>query len=183
MYSMHTHDHDHDHGHHHEHGEHCGCGCEHDHHHHEEIEIRPIEGMSIVQQNMLLALLQRRYLPVACFTLASAENPGARSTALAPVYIGAQADTLEDIKALGAALRQLEDSGYITLDYDQPLEGYPYAEYHASQAFGFFRQTVAEAASRPGFVFDTPLLELGSMALTAQGEEKTRAMLPEQEKM
>ncbi|MDL2318904.1 hypothetical protein LJC74_07525 [Eubacteriales bacterium OttesenSCG-928-A19] len=166
----HHHDHDHDHHHHHEHG--CDCGCDHDH-----IEIARVEGMTVLQQNMLLGLFERRFLPVAAFELQKAGET-AHATALAPVYLGTPQDTMEQVKALGGELEDLEDRGLIALDYDARIADYAYQEYTDSALYAYFVQTVAEGRGRPGALFDTAGLLLGSMALTQAGEEAVRAMIP-----
>ena len=74
------------------------------------------------------------------------------------------------VKEAGAFLKKLEDMGLITLDYDIPLNGYAYQEYKDSALFEYFCATLKEGAGRPGFLGDTPVLELGSMALTEAGE-------------
>lgn len=190
----HEHDHNHDHthnddahdcpgcnGHHHDHnhdhGEGCGCGC-HDHHHHEHVEIMPVDGLSILQQNFLLALHERGYLPIARFVLTCADNEEAQSVALAPVYIGDPNDDMDRVKSLGEALQALEDGGLLTLDYDIPLKGYAYGEYTGSELYAYFQKTVQEASGKPDFLFDTPSLELGSMALTDEGTAAVLAMMP-----
>lgn len=137
--------------------------------------------MTIIQQNMLLALYERRYLPVAQFVMAKAGEPDVQMTALAPVYMGSKEDTMDEVKAMGAQLQELEDAGLLSLDYDIGLEGYPYTEYTESDLFAYFQQTVKEAQDRPDlFVFDTAKLELGSMELTIEGVLAVRAMLPEE---
>lgn len=164
--------------HHHEHGESCGCG--HDHHHahgencgcgHEHVPIPTPEGMSPLQVDVLLGLRQRRWLPVACFALTKSDDDTRYAVTLSPVYLGTQDDTMEQVKALGSELALLENMGLITLDYDIPLDGYAYEEYKTSALYAYFVQTVAEAAKLPNPTFDTPRLELGSMALTDEGEK------------
>lgn len=177
------HDHAHHHGH--EHGPDCGCG--HDHVHgpdcgcgHDHVAILPVEGMTVLQQNLLLGLYERKYLPVAAFMLGKA-GEDAHATALAPVYIGDVKDDMDRVRAVGDALQGLEDGGLLTLDYDMPLGGYGYAEYHQSALYAYFAQTVREGAQRPDAVFDTPLMELGSMALTPEGQAAVETMLRQAE--
>lgn len=154
----------------HVHGPGCGCG-------HAEIEITPAADLSVVQQNMLLALHARRYLPVARFVMESSREAGVYAVALAPVYLGTPADTMEAVKSLGAELDALERAGLISLDYDMPLSGYPYEEYDASTLYAFFRQTVLQGSERPGAVFDRAVLDKGSMALTGSGAARVEEML------
>lgn len=170
----------------HQHNEHCDCGehtCEHTHttgHHehdghcccgHTHAPIPTPDGLSPVQVDILLALRQRQCLPVACFTLLKADDASLQSAALAPVYLSAADDTMEQVKQLGRELSQLEEMDLLTLDYDIPLQNYPYDEYKNAALYAYFVQTVAEAASRPEAIYDTPHLDLGSMALTDVGEE------------
>lgn len=175
----------------HQHDEHCGCGCgcghdhghDHDHHHghdHEHIEIAPVEGLTIRQQNMLLALHERKYLPVACFSMTKKGEDSVYAVALAPVYLGSRQDTMEEVKVFGEELSQLEDAGYITLDYDIPLNGYGYAEYTESDLYAYFVKTVEEGKEKPGALFDEANLEKGSMALTEAGTREVEKMLPGQ---
>lgn len=131
----------------------------------------------MLQQNLLLGLHERRFLPVASFSLGKTGQDGVLAVALAPVYIGDPADTMERVRELAEALKGLEDGGLITLDYDLPLGGYAYAEYRESALYAYFVQTVREGAKRPDAILDTPILELGSMALTDEGEAAVEAML------
>lgn len=136
-----------------------------------------MEGLTVLQQNMMLELYGRRFLPVASFGITRRDDSEVFAVALAPVYLGTPADTMEQVKALGGELKALEDWDLITLDYDLPLSGYPYTEYKVSDLYGYFQETVAEAAGVPGHVFDTPVLELGSMALTDAGRQMVQKML------
>lgn len=172
---MHEHDHEHTHSHHshdHHHGEGCDCGCGHHHR-----EVKPLEGMTARQQNILLELHARHYLPVASFVVAKAGDEERFAVLMEPVYLGSKDDALEDVKALGEELLLLEDAGLLTLDYDIPLRAYPYQEYHDAALYDYFKRTVAEAAARPDATFDTPQMQLGSMAITEAGEETVRRML------
>lgn len=86
------------------------------------------------------------------------------AVALSPVYLRSPEDTMEQVKEMGALLLDLERRGWITLDYGYALEGYPYEEYRTSALYAYFCRTVEEAKGRPGFLGDTPVLELGSIA-------------------
>lgn len=160
------------------HDEHCGCGCGcgHDHEHpcRTDDHAEPIE-VTENQKGFLHHLGHTHYLPVARFTVEDSREENFASTALAPVFLRSAADDMETVKEAGVFLQRLEDLGLITLDYDIPLNGYGYEEYKASALYEYFRATVAEAASKPGFLGDTPVLELGSIALTEVGEKIAEA--------
>ncbi|MPM05108.1 hypothetical protein SDC9_51393 [bioreactor metagenome] len=154
------------------HDEHCGCGCGHDHahSHRDDAPAAPIEATKN-QKDFLHQLSHYHYLPVARFSIRDSREADFVSTALAPVFLRSAADDMATVKEAGVFLQELEDVGLITLDYDIPLNGYEYAEYKASALYEYFCATVAEGASRPNFLGNTPELELGSIALTEAGEK------------
>jgi hypothetical protein len=151
------------------HDEHCGCSCDREHTHQTENPAAPIE-VTENQEEFLHLLSHRHYLPVARFTVTDSREEDFALTALAPVYICSADDDMKTVKESGAFLQKLEDLGLITLDYDIPLNGFGYEEYKTSVVYEYFCATVAEGASRPDFLGDTPVLELGSIALTEEGE-------------
>lgn len=153
--------------------EHCGCGCDcgHDHDAHQaDAHIAPIK-VAENQMYFLHLLSHHHYLPVARFTITDSREDEFVSTALAPVYLGSPADDMETVKEAGEFLKELEDMGLITLDYDIFLNGYEYEEYKTSTLYEYFCKTVAEGATRPNFLGDTPVLDLGSIALTEVGAQ------------
>lgn len=154
------------------HDEHCGCSCGYDHTDKENTKVHatPAE-VTENQKSFLHQLHHNHYLPVARFTLTDSREPNFISTALAPVFIRNVSDDMTMFKEAGAFLQKLEDMELITLDYDIPLSGYSYEEYKSSALYAYFCKTVAEGAEKPGFLGDTPELELGSMALTEAGEQ------------
>lgn len=151
------------------HNEHCDCGCGHDHKRpcHADAHA-PIE-VTENQKDFLHQLSHSHYLPVARFTVKDSREDGFVSTALAPVFLRSASDDMKMVKEAGGFLQKLEDLGLVTLDYDIPLNGYGYEEYKASTLYEYFCATVAEGASRPNFLGNTPVLELGSIALTEAG--------------
>lgn len=165
-------------GQHHIHEEDCGCGHSHEHGGHcSSGHIHPVQGLSEDQADALAAIYQRGYLPVARFSLRSSKNDEAFAVAMEPVYIADPAEEQSSVRENGSLFSSLEEAGLITLDYDMPLKGYPYREYLESHLYAGFLKAVREAGERPEFVFDTPCLELGSMALTEEGREAARSML------
>ena len=154
------------------HHEHCGCGCGHDHEHphHADAHAASIE-VTQGQKDFLHQLSHHHYLPVARFTITDSREEAFVSTALAPVFLQAADDDMETVKEAGAFLQELENLGLITLDYDMPLSKYGYEEYKTSALYEYFCATVAEGASNPNFLGNTPVLDLGSIALTEAGEE------------
>lgn len=153
-----------------------GCACE--WREHDEITDGPDydNGLSIAENNVLMALSERGGLPLARFTLTSSREKEAYAVAMSPVYIADPNDSLETIRAYGALYAEMEEKGLIELDYDFPLPGYPYREYHESWAWRYFVETAAEARRR-GFTFDTPHMELGGITLTERGQQTVDDMI------
>lgn len=154
------------------HDEHCDCGCNCDHEYPRQADVNasPIE-VTQNQKDFLHQLGHSHYLPVARFTLMDSREESFVSTALAPVFLRSATDDMKTVKEAGAFLQRLEDLGLITLDYDIPLNKYGYEEYKSSALYEYFRATVAEGAARPNFLGNTPVLELGSIALTEEGKQ------------
>ena len=178
MTHEHTHHHhDHDcscgHEHHHDHDHDCGCGC--GHHHHR--DPRPIteQAMSVEVNGNELAILKTveavGCLPVARFVGTNSAEEEVFIDFLSPVYLYDEHDTMEDVKAIGAVLKGLEDKGLMSLDYDMPINDFDYAMYTNSDLYAYFVDTIAEAKGREGFLCDRAQIELGSMAVTDLGEQ------------
>ncbi|MEG0541411.1 MAG: hypothetical protein RR528_03715 [Angelakisella sp.] len=151
------------------HDHHCGCGCSHDHIDTQHANPSTTAEVTENQKNFLHQLSHTHYLPVARFVVEDSRETDFASIALSPVFIRSTADDMATVKEAGAFLQQLEDMGLITLDYDMPLNAYNYEEYKESALYEYFCATVAECATKPGFLGNTPVLELGSMALTEAG--------------
>ncbi|SBW10498.1 conserved hypothetical protein [uncultured Eubacteriales bacterium] len=150
------------------HDKHCGCCHDHAHTPRADALATPFE-VTEHHKDFLHQLGHSHYLPVARFTLEDSRDENFIATALAPVFLRSVADDMETVKEVGVFLQQLEDMGLVTLDYDIPLDGYGYEEYKESALYEYFRATVEEGAAKPGFLGDTPMLDLGSMALTETG--------------
>lgn len=184
-----THEHIHDHGctcghdhHHHDHG--CACGHDHHHHdhgcacgHHHHHDPRPVteQAMAVQVSGNELAILKTveavGCLPVARFVATKSDEEEVLIDCLSPVYLYDAADTMEDVKAIGAVLRGLEEKGLMSLDYDMPIVDFDYSMYTGSDLYAYFVDTIAEAKGRDGFLCDTAQIELGSMAVTELGEQ------------
>ncbi len=181
------HDHGHHHGHGHTHDEPCNCGHDHEHTHDEHCGCGCGESHAYLntdnseltdsQADILLAIQQRGFLPVARFAYGSSKSEEAFAVALSPVYIADPKEDIETVKANGALFASLEDRGLITLDYDLPLKGYAYEEYEKSDLYAYFVQTVSESVKKHNSVMDTPILELGSMALTEEGMQALKDIM------
>ena len=155
----------HEHHHDHEGPEHacgCGCGCG---HHHGGNEI----SLTMDEAKFLTRFAATPFLPLARFLMRSTKEDELESVGMPAVYLEAPEDSMEAVSAVSALLGHLEAMGLITLDYDIALKDYDYGAYETSALYAAFREMVAEGGQRPDFLFDQPVLETGSMALTDLG--------------
>jgi hypothetical protein len=159
------------------------CGCQethedcHEHEAHGEGECECCSGdcgdgviyITEDEHMFLKALAQRSYLPLTRFVMTSSKSEDLESVALAPVYMTDPGDTMETVKKTGRTLTDMEDKGLITLDYDLPIQDETYSVYRDSGLYKDFCELVNEGKKNEAFLFDQPVLETGSIALTALG--------------
>lgn len=123
------------------------------------------------EKTFLMKLAQIPFLPLTRFVMRSTASDDTESGALAPVYMEDKNDAMNTVKKTGDILLSLEEKYLITLDYDLPLQNGDYSVYEESELYQLFRSTVAEGGKQAGFLFDQPVLERGSIALTALGQD------------
>lgn len=118
------------------------------------------------EKALLAQLKQQPYLPVVRFVLRSTKSEHLQSVALAPVYLYQSDDPIEQIKKVGSLLLTLQEKGLLTLNYSQPIKDFDYELYQASDAYQLFMDTVSEAKKRPDFIYDSGMMECGSICLS-----------------
>ncbi len=155
-----SHNHTHHHGH--------NCSCSHNHEHAgnccKKHKKASVSELTTQQQQFLQDLTKHRFLPVTQFVIKSSKQSSFECVALAPVYILGEAHTIDEIKQTGKQLKELEDMGYITLDYDIPIKNFNYDVYYNSDAFKFFKDTVDEGKDKQGYLGDMAIIQTGSIA-------------------
>lgn len=122
------------------------------------------QALTELEKTLLNALSERAFLPIARLVLVSTEEPDLSFVMSAPVYLPDKHTKDAERKALGRSLLALQKRGYITLDYDLPLQGFDYDEWRDSD----FYQRVSFSLEAPDVM---PKLEGGSVALTVQGQQ------------
>jgi hypothetical protein len=123
------------------------------------------------EKDFLRLLAQAPFLPVCGFLLKSSRSAHFETVALEPVYLTDKRDSIETARKNAAILKRLAEYGAITLDYDIPLQNYDYSVFSESAAYQYFQDTVGEGRENPNFIFDTPALARGSLALTGLGQD------------
>ncbi len=118
------------------------------------------------RKEFLVELETHGYLPVTRFVRTSSVSDEVYAVALEPVYLSSTGDMLETVRETGAFLSAMAQEGLISLDYGEPLDGYPYLEYTTSALYQAFVKATRRGGDCEG---DTPYLELGSIAPTAKG--------------
>lgn len=158
------------HANHHSEDKHCAgnsnqhnCGC---HSHENQSEMVSFEDLTETETHFLKHLIDYEFLPVARFIVKSTKEEDFENIVLSPVFIIDTKDTIEQVKNVAKKLTNLENGGFITIDYDIPLNGYSYSEYHNSSVFKYFKETVLQASCKKSFLGDTAVMECGSIAPT-----------------
>ena len=123
------------------------------------------------ERDFLMKLSQIPFLPLARFIMRSSKSDHMESVALSPVYMQDINESIDTVKKTGAVLQSLEDKYLITLDYDMPLQNGGYALFEESALYRQFCDMVHEGGKQDGFLFDLPVLERGSIALTTLGQD------------
>jgi len=144
-----------------------GCACGHDHCHEapRSYDIFKDGKRNEAAEGFIHLLNTHHFLPCARFLLKSTRQPEFTSIALAPVFISDGEESVALLRSIGELLLGLEQHGYISIDYDIPLDGFDYTYFQESKAYRLFEQTVQEARGREGFLGDIAAIEFGSIAL------------------
>lgn len=116
------------------------------------------------ERDFLQLLETLPFLPLARFIKRSNNPDEPDVEALAPVFLYSPDDPADTVRKTGAILRSLEAKRLITLDYDQPLVNGDYSVFESS---GIYKEFVGETQGGA----QSPVMERGSIALTALGQE------------
>lgn len=128
------------------------------------VEISPEEEI------FLQKLAQCPFLPMVQYIVTSSKSHDLNNVALSPVFLETGKETLDEIKALGNILLDLEEKDIISIDFDTPLPGTNEDLFSQSDSFALLKETVDAGTSNPDFLFDTPTIEFGSVCLTPLGD-------------
>ncbi len=119
-------------------------------------------ALSEQERALLSELAQTPFLPLVQFVRRKSYFSALEPLDPSPVYLHSRQESTSEIEMRSLALLRLASLGYITLDYDIPLQGYDYVLYQTSE---FHRRL---SLLNPGY---TILCKRGSMALTLRGQE------------
>ena len=112
---------------------------------------------------------EKRY-PVVRLELRSTKDKALVSTALPDVHLKTARDTMDEVKARAACLRELEQKGYIRIEYSLFVTvSADYALYYESDIFGLLTALTKEGKNRRDFLFDTPYIKRGRAVITCKG--------------
>ncbi|WP_195984618.1 hypothetical protein [Clostridium sp. D33t1_170424_F3] len=133
--------------------------------------------LSTLQKKMLLKMRWERF-PVARFELRNDREEDLAMTALDNVWIQRPEDSMETVKERSAALRELEEAGFIQIHFDAPaVVAGDHTIYYKSELYALLCKTALEAAQMPDNLFNLPCLCKGYAAPTLQGRRAVRKLL------
>ena len=128
------------------------------------------QEITAAEKALLREIGEGRRYPVVCFELRSSREPSLRSVALREVHMETGRETMEEVKARAALLKNLEQKGCLRLRYGLFVTvAADYAPYPASSLVAMLQELVGEGKEREGFLFDTAVINRGMAELTKAG--------------
>ena len=129
-------------------------------------------NLSSSQKALLRSIAGTKRYTLVRLELRSTKESSLRSIALADVHLNQPDESMETVKERAAELRALEQMGLITLDYRPGIVVVSdFDVYMQSAIYRLFLDTVDEVKTRPGTLFDIPLMKKGRVWLTKAGEK------------
>lgn len=130
------------------------------------------------EKDMLAEINDSVRFPIARFELRCKSESSVISTALNHVYIKDLTDSMETVKQRAAVFTSLVQKGLINISYHLPvIVKSDYDIYLRSDLFKTFTEMVAEGKNKPGFLFDTPYIKKGFIALSDKGKKAAMELL------
>ena len=129
-------------------------------------------------EKILLTMREGRF-PVARFELHNDAEKELVMTALDNIYMIAPEDEMDLVKARGDVLRNLEEQGLISIDFDSPVwVAGDHQIYYKSKIYELLCHTALEASRAiEGCLFNWPVLRKGYAELTPRGRKESRRLL------
>ena len=126
------------------------------------------KNMNNQKESILQAINEHGALPIARFELRNSKDDGIASTALNNVWLCTAADSMELVKARGAAIAELIEQGAISESFElSGANDETYKIYEESDIFALLCQTVEEGRGRANFLFDTAYIAHGELTKKA----------------
>lgn len=131
----------------------------------------PLEvHISPEEEQFLKKLAQSPFLPIVQYVMTSSKSEHLTNMALSPVFLETGSESLDEIKALGDIILDLEERSIISLDFDTPLEGTDESIYYNSVSFQLLKDAIEDGKKQTEFLFDAPSIVFGSVCFTALGD-------------
>ena len=124
------------------------------------------------EKEILLDIENTKRFPVVRLEVHNSEQKELINTALNYVRITDVNDSMERVKARGAALKNLMEQGMIFIDYTVCIwVSGDYDVYYKSKIYELLCHTVMENAKQPNTVFNLPYMRKGYVELTRKGQK------------
>ena len=129
------------------------------------------------EQKLLLDIRNQKRFPIVRLELHNSEEEELVNTALNYVRITEPEDSMELVKARGAALKSLMEQGLVFIDYTVRVwVSGDYDVYYKSKIYEMLCHMVMESAKQPGALFNLPYLRKGYASLTLRGQKLAAAL-------
>lgn len=124
------------------------------------------------EKKILLEMQEEKRFPIVRLELHSSQEEELVNTALNYVRITDENDSMDAVKARGAALQNLMVQGLVFIDYTiRVWVAGDYDIYYKSKIYELLCSTVLENSKQPDILFDMPYLRKGYAELTHKGEK------------
>jgi hypothetical protein len=124
------------------------------------------------EKDILLDIQQEKRFPIVRLELHNSEQKELINTALNYVRITNTDDSMELVKARGAALKSLMEQGLVFIDYTVCVwVSGDYDIYYKSKIYELLCHMVMENAKKPNTVFNQPYMRKGYAQLTRKGQK------------
>ena len=124
------------------------------------------------EKKILLDIENTKRFPIVRLELHNSDQEELVNTALNYVRITEANDSMEVVKARGAALKSLMEQGLVFIDYTVCIwVSGDYDVYYKSEIYELLCHTVMENAKQPNTVFNLPFMRKGYAELTRKGQK------------
>jgi hypothetical protein len=124
------------------------------------------------EKSILRDMRDEKRFPIVRLELHNSEEKELKSIALNYVRITDPEDSMELVKARGAALKSLMERGLVFIDYTVRVwVSGDYDVYYKSKIYELLCHTVMESAKQPNALFNLPYMRKGYAQLTVRGRK------------
>ncbi len=117
--------------------------------------------LKIQKQELLNKITTEKVLPVASFRLKSKKDSCIEAVAMPYVMLKSVEDRMQTIKNRSSIISELIEEKLVEVNFSLEVDSADYDIVYQSKVYQSFCDMVAQGATKPDFIFDTPKVLLG----------------------